>query len=73
MQNYKNGVSAEKLIGEVLNEAINVMKSYIRNIPKLISPVIDVAYGMQKEHGDVNLKATKGKGNNIWVSTIVLK
>ena len=64
--------SAENLIGEHLNESIQTLKSYIRNIPKLISPVIDVAYGMQKEHGDVNLKATKERESGIWMSTIVL-
>ena len=63
---------AENLIAEHLNESVTVLKSYIRNIPKLISPVIDVAYKMQSEHADVNLKATKGIDNGIWMATIAI-
>ena len=64
--------NAENLIAEHLNESVHVLKSYVRNLPKLISPVIDVAYNMQKEYGDINLKATKGINNGIWMATIAL-
>ena len=50
---------AETSITEYTNETVIAMKNYICNILRLISPVIDVAYDMQKEHGDILLKANK--------------
>ena len=64
--------SAETLIAMHLNESVISLKTYIRNISALISPVIDVAYKMQSKHGNVNLKAVETKNSGIWMSTIAL-
>ena len=64
--------SADDLIAEHMNNSVHALKSYIRNIPRLISPVIDTAYEMQQDHGDVNLKAMNSKESGIWMCTIAL-
>ena len=43
------------------DELVIDSKRSIPNIPKLISPMIDVGYNIQKEYGDVNLKKVKTK------------
>ena len=63
---------AEDLVAEHLDESVNSMKKYIRNLPELICPLLNVAYKMQNEHGSVNLKAVKTKDSGIWMSSICL-
>ena len=65
-------LSAESLVAEHLDESVNSMKKYIRNLPELICPLLNVAYKMQSEHGPVNLKAVKTKDSGIWMSSICL-
>ena len=58
-------LSTETLITEHMNEAVMAVKKYIRDIPRLISHVIYVAYDVQGKHGDIHLKATKTKNSGI--------
>ena len=63
---------SELMISAHINEAVSNFQNRFRNIDKLLSPVINTAFEMQSEHGDVNLKATKTKQSGIWMSTVAL-
>lgn len=54
------------------DELVIDSKRSIPNIPKLISPMIDVGYNIQKEYGDVNLKKVKTKDSWFRMSKIAL-
>ena len=57
--------NAETLISDHVNDGIFALSSYIRNIPKLISRIVDTAYEMQEDYGNVNLKAMETKDSGI--------
>ena len=64
--------NAESVIALHLNESVNSMKRYIRNIPHLICPLLNVAYEMQKDHGCVNLKSVKTTESGMWMSSVCI-
>ena len=64
--------NAETLISDHVNDGIFALRSYVRNIPKLISRIVDTAYKMQEVYGNVNLKATETKDSGIWMTTVAL-
>ena len=61
---------AEKLIGLQLMDSVNDIGRYIKNISTLICPVLNVAYEMQFDYGDVNLKKVITKDSGLWMSSV---
>ena len=50
------GKGTEKQFSLEIRYGIQNLSKHIPNIKQLISPVLDVAYKMQKQYGDVNMK-----------------
>ena len=63
---------SEKMISDHINESVSQFQNRFKNINRLLSLVIDTAFEMQSEHGDVNLKVTNTKQSGIWMSTVAL-
>ena len=53
-----------------LMDSVNDISRYIRNISSLICPVLNVAFEMQKEYGDVNLQKLFAEDSWLWMSSI---
>ena len=48
------------------------MSKHIPNIQQLISPVLDVAFQMQKQYGDVNFKEVELSELGIWKTVVTV-
>ena len=60
----------EHVCASHISESVLGMENVIRNISKLLSPVIDTAFEMQKYYGQVGLKDVKSSESGIWQSSM---
>ena len=51
---------------------VKKLRAVIPNIHKLLSPVVDVAFDMQADHGDVNLQQVKTSAAGLWQSKVCI-
>jgi len=51
---------------------VQKLSGVIPNLHKLLSPVVDVAFDMQVDHGDVNLKLVKTSSSGLWQSKVCI-
>ena len=53
-----------------IDYAVQNLSCVIPNLHKLLSPVVDVAFEMQVDHGDFNLKKVQTSSSGIWQSKV---
>ena len=53
-----------------IRTAVSFFKKFVRNMPMLISPVLNVAHRLQKIKGDVNLRKVMTSDDGVWKSQI---
>ena len=59
----------ENIIAVEIRGALDSFSSIIPNIKMLMSPILDIAYDLQDEYGDINLKTTL-QGSGSWASNL---
>ena len=62
----------EKMISVELKIAVENLSTIIPNLKMLIAPVLDVAYDLQDEHGNIGMKRTT-IGRGIWSTCLCVK
>ena len=62
----------EKLSATEVGYGVMKLSAIIPNIHKLLSPVVDVAFNMQAEHGDVNLQQVETSASGLWQSKVCI-
>jgi len=60
----------EHVCASHISESVLGMENVIRNISKLLSPVIDTAFEMQKDYGQVGLKDVESSESGMWQSSM---
>ena len=60
----------DALAAKELNAPVNHLKTIIPNLAKLVSPIIDTAYDIQDDVGDINLKKGLASHNGLWQTCI---
>ena len=62
----------EKEFSEDIRYGISNLSKHLPNIKHLISPVLDIAFQMQKEYGDVNLQEVELSELGIWKTVVTV-
>ena len=60
----------ESLSANVVHHAVQDLSNITPNLHKLLSPVVDVAFKIQVDHGDLNLKQVKTSSSSLWQSNV---
>ena len=62
----------EELFSSEVSYVIDNVAKNISIVKELISPVVDVAYEMQRHQGDINLKEVCSKNSGIWKTSVTV-
>ena len=69
LSHYK-GLCLEELSQMEMQCGIANLSNYIPLLPKLISPIIDVAFNLQQSQGDILLKEITGSKDGLWQTSM---
>ena len=58
------------MVANELDNAVHSFGRYMRNIKNLLSPVVDTAYKLQNEWGDINIRKVKTSTNGLWTTQV---
>ena len=67
-----NSALIEELVHRELKNGVDCLETRIPMIRTAISPMVDAAYEMQKQCGDINIKSTPSAGIGIWKTSVAV-
>ena len=62
----------EMMCSKEITMGIDNVCTIIPTMRGLIAPVFNVAYDMQREKGDVNIKKIHGYSDGLWISSVCI-
>ena len=55
-----------------MQESVSKIAHHIKNIAKLISPILNTEFKMQNKYGDENLREVESSKSGLWLSYICI-